>query len=278
MDVIGVTTVAGNQTLGKTTLNARRILSAAGRKDVPVAPGMDRPLLVPLVTAGNIDGESGLDGYAFETLSECDQVIGAQEFLEQTFEASSDPVPWIATGPLTNVAAFLLGHPHLRAKIASISVMGGSLGRGNITDAAEFNIYVDPDAAQHVFQSGLPIRMVGLDVTHLALLQPQDRQRFLTLKAPIGEMLHALFGFYGHQEVIHTGLGGIAIHDVLAVAALVEPGLFRWRTTPMTVSRSQGASRGATRPGGSAPAVEVAVDIDVEKFFSWLWSCLDTYR
>lgn len=276
VEVMGVTTVAGNQTLEKTTVNARRVLRAAFREDIVVAPGRDRPLFYPLVTAAEIHGESGLDGYSFPTLSDLDARIGANEFLERTFSNAVEPVDWIATGPLSNVAAFLLGHPHLFGRIGTISIMGGSLGPGNVTESAEFNIYVDPDAAEIVMQSGLDIRMAGLDVTHKALLTPADHARFRELAAPIGEMLFALFSFYGAREV-NAGRQGAPIHDVLAVAALVDPALFVWQKTPLIVHR-QGQRRGATQIGSEGPLINVAVDVDVPGFFEWLWQALDQYR
>ncbi len=276
VEVVGVTTVAGNQTLRKTTVNARRVLRAAEREDIRVAPGRGQPLFYPLVTAGEIHGESGLDGYSFPVLPELIPMIGANELLECTFSKALEPIDWIATGPLSNVAAFLLGHPHLFEGIGTLSIMGGSLGRGNITDSAEFNIFVDPDAADIVMHSGLNIRMAGLDVTHKALLTPDAHARFRELADPIGEMLFALFSFYGSREV-NAGRQGAPIHDVLAVAALVEPDLFNWQKTPLIVHR-QGECRGATRRGQDGPYISVAVDIDVQSFFEWFWQALDQYR
>lgn len=278
LEVAGITTVAGNQTVDKTTLNARRVLHLAGRSDIAVAAGADRPWFRSLVTAAEIHGVSGLDGYDFPQISAASANPGAQALIEGVIAQAPQGLDWIATGPLTNVASFLAGHPHWRPRIRQLAIMGGSLGRGNITKAAEFNIYVDPDAAQYVFQTGLPIRLVGLDVTHKALLAVADRERFLRLRAPLGEMLYALFGFYGGREKMNTGLKGVAIHDVLAVAALVEPELFSWHRTPLQVERCNQDERGATRPGGAGPAVDVAVDIDVAGFFAWLWGALSAYE
>lgn len=275
MDVHGVTTVAGNQTLDKTTQNARRVLWASGR-DLPVAPGFDRPWLVPLVTAANVHGESGLDGYAFPPLAaDLRKVVGAMAFLRQAFSLASEPMHWIATGPLTNVASFLAGHPELRSRIASLTVMGGSLQRGNITPCAEFNIYVDPEAAQYVFDSGLTIRVVGLDVTHQALMTPEHLSRFRDLRAPVGEMLFSLLSYYGSRE---AAAGGFPIHDVLAVAARVEPGLFTWRTMSLQVGPRDAESRGATRARDVGPPVDVAMTIDRPGFFEWLWKALSVYH
>ncbi len=273
--VTGVTTVAGNQTLEKTTLNARRVLAAADR-DIPVAPGYSTPLFCPLVTAGHIHGESGLDGYDFPDLPGPENVVGAMPLLESVFDRATEPVHWVATGPLTNVAAFLLGHPHLREKVASLSIMGGALSGGNITANAEFNFYVDPDAAAYVLQSGVPIRLVGLDVTHKALLRFSQIPRFKTLASPIGDMLFGLISFFSKREAA-PGADGIPIHDVLAVAALLEPHLFRWDSVPLSVGRF-GERRGAVSPVQHGPLVDVAIDIEVEAFFDWMWQCLAAYQ
>lgn len=275
LEVTGVTTVAGNQTLDKTTLNAHRIVRAAERT-IPVAPGYSRPWLVPLVTAAHVHGDSGLDGYEFAPLSLPDPLENhAMSFLRAQFAAEpSDPLHWIATGPLTNVASFLAGYPELIERIASLTIMGGSLGAGNITAEAEFNIYVDPEAAQYVFDSVVPIRVVGLDVTQRALVTAEHLDRFLQLRQPVGEMLYRLLSFYGQRE---TSGGGFPIHDVLAVAALVEPRLFGWRTLSLAVRGRELASRGATRPRESGPVIEMAVAIDVKKFFDWLWKALSVY-
>lgn len=275
--VLAVTTVAGNQTLDKTTLNARRILNAAGA-DVPVVPGYATPLFRELVTAAYVHGESGLDGYAFPMIAEAEPGPHAMAYLAEKFSRSPEPIPWVPTGPLTNVAAFLMGHPHLMPKIASITLMGGALKGGNITPHAEFNIYVDPDAAQYVMASGLPVRMVGLDVTHRALLSPaRMKEQFLSLRAPVGEMLYSLFSFYGRHEP-ESGSQGMPIHDVLAVAALDRPDLFQWQSTPLRIGRADDQYRGSTQPADQGPLVDVAVDIDVPAFFDWLWQALDSYR
>lgn len=273
LDVLGVTTVAGNQTLEKTTLNARRILSAAGSQ-LPVAAGYDRPWFAPLATAGEVHGASGLDGWDFDPIPPYEDPGHAMAFLETVFDGSRGPVDWIATGPLTNVAAFLAGHPHCRPAIASLTIMGGSLGAGNITSDAEFNIYVDPEAAQWVFDSGMAIRLAGLDVTHKALLRFDELPRFYELGHPLGEMLVAMFSFYGRREAAR-GAVGFPIHDVLAVAALVRPDLFEWRTMSIGVGPHGRENRGATRPREHGPAIEVALDIDVSAFFKWMWEALD---
>jgi pyrimidine-specific ribonucleoside hydrolase len=276
LEVAGVTTVAGNQTLDKTTLNALRVVRAAGRSTA-VVPGCSHPWLVPLVTAPHVHGDSGLDGYDLPPMPLPETAENRAMAFLRTLFAAADSVSglhWIATGPLTNVASFLSGHPDLRHRIASLTIMGGSLGHGNITADAEFNIYVDPEAAQYVFDSGLPIRVVGLDVTHQALVTQDELERFRDLADPVGPMLYRLLSFYGRREA--TG-AGFPIHDVLAVAALLEPDLFGWRSLSLSVGAGCASTRGATRPRSEGPTVDMAIDIDVERFFQWLWKALSVY-
>lgn len=280
MPVRGLTTVAGNQTGDKTYLNARRILFLANQLHLPVAPGYNRPLFRNLVTAAHVHGQSGLDGYEFPEISPPDRSMDAMQFLEIAFAKEQEPVVWIATGPLTNVAAFLIGHPHLHQKISQIAFMGGSLSGGNITPYAEFNTYVDPDAAAYVVGCGIPITMVGLDVTHKALLAQKDLERFRCLKPPIGEMLYRLFTFFaGHEP--NAGDRGMPIHDVLAIAAIANPGVFTWEKISLHIERCDEKRRGATeikRPGSGYPEIKVAVDIDVSGFFEWFWQSLAYYQ
>lgn len=276
--VRGVTTVAGNQTVDKTYHNARRVLFLAGAEGIPVARGSDRPLFRPLVVAENVHGATGLDGYIFPPIPSA-PLLEAQSWLAETLAREADPVHWIATGPLTNVARFLMGHPHLASRIADITIMGGALNTGNITPHAEFNIYVDPDAAAYVFRSHLPVTMVGLNVTHQALMSFADVARFRDLGAPIGDMLYGLFSFFGAHEP-HANDAGMPIHDVLAVAALAEPALFDWESLPIRVERCDDTFLGATRIGSAQqgdPIIRVAVNVNVPAFFDWLWRQLWAY-
>ena len=172
VELLGVTTVAGNQTLEKTTTNALRVLELAGRGDVPVAAGADRPLARELFIADYVHGESGLDGPELpEPRAEpVDQ--HAVDFLAERILGSPRPVTLVPIGPLTNVALLLSRYPQAAGNVERVVIMGGAVAEGNVTPAAEFNIYVDPEAAWRVFHSGLPVTMIGLDVTHRALMMP----------------------------------------------------------------------------------------------------------
>ena len=175
LELLGVTTTYGNQTLEKTTANALRVLELVGRSDIPVAAGADRPLERELVVAAHVHGESGLDGPALPEATGAPTSDDAVAFIAEQLEAASAPVTIVATGPLTNVARYLASHGS--SGIDRIVLMGGAIAEGNFTPAAEFNIWCDPEAAAAVFASGLDVTMLGLDVTHQALLRPDVEER-----------------------------------------------------------------------------------------------------
>ncbi len=175
LDLLGVTTTYGNQTLEKTTENTLRVLELVGRTDVPVAMGADRPLERELVVAAHVHGESGLDGPVLPEASTAPSSDDAMAFLAEHIHVAREPVTIVATGPLTNVARYL--NTHGTSGIARISLMGGAISEGNFTPAAEFNIWCDPEAAAAVLASALDVTMMGLDVTHQAILGPDVEAR-----------------------------------------------------------------------------------------------------
>ena len=178
---LAITTVAGNAPLDRTTRNALRVLTLLGRTDVPVAAGADRPIVRDPWVPVEFHGDSGLDGADLPEPAVGPAEVGAVELAGALLRRAGEPVTLVATGPLTNMALLLRAAPGLRDRIAEISLMGGSLGEGNTTAAAEFNIWADPEAAAIVFDSGIPIRMAGLDVTHQALVLPADIDRLEAL-------------------------------------------------------------------------------------------------
>ncbi|EHM38336.1 pyrimidine-specific ribonucleoside hydrolase RihA [Hafnia alvei] len=233
LELKAVTTSAGNQTPDKTLRNALRILTLLQRSDIPVAGGAVKPLMRELIIADNVHGESGLDGPELPEPSFAPQTCNAVELIAQTLRASQQPVTVVATGPLTNIALLLTSHPELHAKISRIVIMGGAAMLGNWTPAAEFNIYVDPEAAEIVFQSGLPIVMAGLDVTHRAQIMSEDIERFRQLGNPIAGVVADLLDFfmeYHKQE--KWGFQGAPLHDPCTIAWLIKPEIFtcvdRW--------------------------------------------------
>ncbi|MGO1308730.1 MAG: pyrimidine-specific ribonucleoside hydrolase RihA, partial [Kluyvera intermedia] len=192
LEVKAITSSAGNQTPEKTLRNVLRMLTLLKRPDIPVAGGAVKPLMRELIIADNVHGESGLDGPALPEPSFAPQNFTAVELMAKTLRESPNPVTIVSTGPQTNVALLLNSHPELHAKINRIVIMGGAMSLGNWTPAAEFNIYVDPEAAEIVFQSGIPVVMAGLDVTHKAQIHAADTERFRAIGNPISTIVAEL--------------------------------------------------------------------------------------
>jgi len=278
LDLLAVTTVAGNATLPKTTRNALRVLSLIGRTGVPVAAGASGPLVRDLRTAEDIHGESGMDGPEIpEATFEPDE-RGAVELLADTLRDASEPVALIPVGPLTNIAALLRRHPDLKGKISRVSLMGGSMGLGNTTPAAEFNIYVDPEAAREVFESGLQITMSGLDVTHQAGAGRAERDRLRDI-GDVGEVVAGFLDFFAGTYERAFGFDAPPLHDPVAVAAVLKPGLLETRAMRVDVECESDLTRGETvcdfhGVTGKPPNAEVGVGLDREAFFDLLQDSL----
>jgi inosine-uridine nucleoside N-ribohydrolase len=221
VELRGITTVAGNQTLDKTTRNALKVLELAGRTDVPVAVGADGPLTRTLRTAANVHGESGLDGPDLPEPTTAPVDVDAVDFLASTIEPGVVLVP---TGPLTNVALLFERHPDVARRLERIVWMGGAIAEGNVTPAAEFNAFVDPEAAQRVFASGVPVTMVGLDVTHKALFTAAHAERLRGAGA-VGRAVAELADFFLRFHRQRYRFDGAPIHDAMAVAHVIDPAL-----------------------------------------------------
>ncbi|WP_447824468.1 pyrimidine-specific ribonucleoside hydrolase RihA [Aeromonas salmonicida] len=227
LKVLAVTTSAGNQTQEKTLNNALRILTLLGRDDIPVAAGAPKPLARELIIADNVHGESGLDGPTLPDPAFAPQAMTGLELMAKCLRESPEPVTLVPTGPLTNIALLLAAHPELKPNIARIVLMGGAAGAGNWTPAAEFNIYVDPEAADMVFKSGIPITMCGLDVTHEAQVMDEDIARVRTITNPVAQCVAGLLDFFMiyHRDP-KWGFAGAPLHDPCTIAWLLAPALF----------------------------------------------------
>ncbi|MDF5703500.1 pyrimidine-specific ribonucleoside hydrolase RihA [Aeromonas hydrophila subsp. hydrophila] len=227
LKVLAVTTSAGNQTPDKTLNNALRILTLLGRDDIPVAAGAPKPLARELIIADNVHGESGLDGPKLPDPGFAPVAMTALELMAKCLRESPEPVTLVPTGPLTNIALLLAAHPELKSKIARIVLMGGAAGAGNWTPAAEFNIYVDPEAADMVFKSGIPITMCGLDVTHEAQVMDEDIERVRAITNPVAQCVAGLLDFFMiyHRDP-KWGFAGAPLHDPCTIAWLLAPALF----------------------------------------------------
>ena len=268
LELRGVTTVAGNQTLEKTTANAIRVLELAGRSEIPVAAGAGRPLVREPRVAADVHGETGLDGPDLPPPQAEPSPQHAVDFLAERIEGTT----LVATGPLTNVALLLARHPE--AKPERIVLMGGAIAEGNVTPAAEFNIWADPEAARRVFASGLDVTMVGLDVTHRALVTAEHAEQ-LRRSGRIGEVVAELLEFYGGFHRATYGWDGSPIHDAVAVAHVIEPTLLEVERLNVRVDTQSELCRGRTvvdlwRRTGLEPTANVAVGIDSERFVDLL--------
>jgi inosine-uridine nucleoside N-ribohydrolase len=282
LELLGVTTVAGNQTLDKVTANALRVLELAGRSDVPVAAGTAQPLARELAVAADAHGETGLDGPDLPPSRTAPVSQHAVDFLAERILGSDRPVTLVPTGPLTNVALLVAERPDAAARLERIVLMGGAIAEGNMTPSAEFNIWVDPEAAARVFAAGLDLTMVGLDVTNRAVLTPEHAER-VREQGPVGTAVGAMLDFYGSFYRETYDHGGCPVHDAVAVAHLIRPGLVTTVRYSVEVELGTGLCRGRTvvdtrrRVVSPQPNAHVAVDVDVPAFVELLLARLANF-
>jgi purine nucleosidase/pyrimidine-specific ribonucleoside hydrolase len=272
IDLRAVTTVAGNGSLERVTDNARRLLTLAGAPPIPLAAGAAGPLAGgALVTAPDIHGESGLDGAELPEPAVGLDPRPATALIAAVAEAAA-PLTLIATGPLTNVALALEAAPGLAGSLREIVWMGGSTHRGNVTPAAEFNAWVDPEAVDRVLASGVPFTLVGLNLTHQALATPEVVDRLAAVGGAVGDAVAGWFAFFTRSYAAIHGFAAPPVHDPCAVALVADPDVFTTTDAYVAVELHGRHTRGATvvdlrgRLGRPANA-RVAVDLDVERFW-----------
>jgi inosine-uridine nucleoside N-ribohydrolase len=273
VELLGVTTVSGNQTLEKTTTNALKILEFVGRTDIPVHVGCARPLVEEQHAAADVHGETGLDGPDLPAPTTQPADGHAIDFIAQTVR-EHEGVVLVPVGPLTNIGLLLARYPGIEERIERIVLMGGAIAEGNVTPAAEFNIWADPHAAHRVFTSGIDVTMVGLDVTHKALLFPQKVDE-LREAGRVGGLVAALFDFYhGHHQRMY-GWEGSPVHDALAVAHVVSDRFVTTEHRYVEVDVGPEPGRGRTyvdlwEKTGRDPNCHVGVDVDGPGFIDVL--------
>ena len=243
-DVLGVTTVSGNVDVERTTLNALRVVELAGL-EVPVARGCAAPLAGAPPHAEAIHGASGLDGYAFPPVRGEPDRRHAVDFLIETARGSDD-LTVVAVGPLTNLAVALTTAPDIAPRIAAISVMGGSATAGNVTPVAEFNVWFDPEAADVVFRSGVPLWMCGLNLTRHAAVDAEDLRRIESIPTRAARTVADLLRFYLARQLSQDGNAAAPLHDPCAVAILLEPSVVAWRPMHVAVELRGEHTRGMT--------------------------------
>lgn len=243
LNILGITTVGGNQTLEKVTGNAKKILRFVNA-DLSLAKGQEGPLVKPLCTGAEAHGDSGMDGPFFEGEEYPIESENAVDFLYEKIRNEPGKVTIVALAPLTNLALLLKVYPQVKEKIECISLMGGGISHGNCTELAEFNIYVDPEAAHIVFHAGVPIVMAGLDVTEQAAITP-DEIEALKGKGRVSNLAYELLKFY-HESGKQFGFKDSPIHDLCAVEYLLAPEIFEGRNRYVDVVTDDGPARGQT--------------------------------
>jgi inosine-uridine nucleoside N-ribohydrolase len=273
--VLAVTTVGGNADVRHCTENALRLLHAYGRDDVPVAEGAAGPLVGRVVRATEVHGEGGIGTTTLEPATSTARPEAAVELIARILRESPEPVAIAPIGPLTNIALLLRLYPSLAQRIAHLSIMGGSIGEGNTTVSAEFNIYADPEAADIVFRSGVPITMMGLDVTHQALLDRGSVEALQALGTTSASIAAELTAFTLDRNMQWSGSTTTAIHDAVAVAHLAIGDLVDVALYHVAVDTSDGPARGRTvcdglpfrlQRDGRSPNAEIGIRIDRARF------------
>jgi inosine-uridine nucleoside N-ribohydrolase len=282
LELLAVTTVAGNVPLAASTRNAGSVLALAERSDIPLAAGADRPLKRPLSTATIVHGGSGLEGAPLPEPATEPDPRGALALASETLEAATEPVTLVATGPCTNVATLLKARPDLHERVAAIHLMGGSIGAGNWTASAEFNIWVDPDAAAVVFESGLPVTMMGLDVTHQTVVPVARSDDWAELGSQAGRVFADLFRYFAVFRRERYGWDGSPIHDATVIAHLALPELVETHAYRVDVEVTSELTRGRTVVdleglSGLPPNAEVGTGIDAESFLTMVEEALASF-
>jgi len=266
LDILGITTVAGNVPLALTERNARQICDIAGRADMKVFAGCERPMQRELLTAEHVHGKTGIDGVEITSPGTplCEQ--HAVDFIIEALSATAEPLTLVPTGPLTNIATAIEREPAILDNVAEIVLMGGAMREGgNHSPSAEFNILVDPHAADLVFRCGKPITVLGLDVTHQVLATPGRRDRIREINNDAGRATAGMLDFFNRHDTVKYGSLGAPLHDPCTVAFLLAPNLFEGKACNLTVETASELTMGHT-------AVDFWHVTDRPDNVTWIWS------
>ena len=277
LEVLGITAVAGNVPLALTQKNARIVCELAGRSDMAVYAGCDAPLVRKLVTAEHVHGETGLDGPQLADPIMPLQAEHAVDYIIDTLRnAPSGTITLCPLGPLTNIAQAFRKAPDIIERVQEIVLMGGAYFEvGNITPAAEFNIYVDPEAAAEVFSAGVPLVVMPLDVTHKALTTQARVDAFRAMGTRVGDMVAEWTNFFERLDKEKYGSEGAPLHDPCVIAYLLQPDLFKGRHVNVVVETGSDLTLGMTvadwwRVTDRAPNAMFMGDLDADGFFALL--------
>ena len=283
IELLGVTTSAGNQTPDKTLNNALKMLTLLGVTDVPVAGGNHRPLMRSLKIADYVHGETGLDGAdlpepAFESVDQ-----PAVELIADILRSQAEPITLVVTGPMTNIALFLRIHPELENKIKQIVFMGGAAGQGNVEPTTEFNMAVDPEAAKIVINEGIPLVMAGLNVTLKAQIYPDDLEKIRKINNQVAQAITGQMEFYGKwYGQAEFGLAGTPVHDPCTIAYLLKPEIFETHTAYLDVETQGQLTAGETVVDftglmNQKPNAKILMDLDRQMFVDLIISLLHRF-
>lgn len=284
IDLLAVTTSAGNQTPDKTLNNAMRMLTLLHREDIPVAQGNQTPLVKRLETAPEVHGRTGLDGADLPDPDFQVQTIPAIDLIAKVLRESNEKVTLVVTGPMTNAALFLRVYPDLaREKIDQIVFMGGAMGLGNWRPSVEFNIFVDPEAAKIVMNFGIPLVMAPLNVTHQAQIMKDEIDQIGEIDNPVGKAFYGLLNFFEqYHENPKWGFKGAPLHDPCTIAWLIDPTMFKSDKMNVDVETQGELTRGETvcdyytltdKPKNT----EVLLSIDREKFIDLIMASIKSF-
>jgi pyrimidine-specific ribonucleoside hydrolase len=279
--LLGITTCFGNCTVEDATRNAQRVLALVGREDVPVAVGAAGPMRGEVALGNYVHGTSGLDGPVLPepTVAPVDET--ATEMLARCLVDSSEPVTVVVTGPMTNLGVLMSEQPGLAEHIREIVFMGGSTERGNHTPTAEFNTFADPEALDVVLRAGVPVRMVGLNLTHQALATRAVVERMSAMPHDVGRTCAAWMGFFGDSYERIWEFEAPPVHDPCTIAPLLDPDVIRWRECFVAVELDGTWTRGTTvvdlfgRLPDHVPNASVAMELDTERYWDLVLAALD---
>ena len=274
VELLGLTTIGGNHTIDKVTHNARQVLTIAGALDVPVYRGASRPLINGVVTAEDIHGDSGMEIHGYDLP---EPAVGVEDehavrwIVDTLMREEPGTVTLVPTGPLTNIALAVRMEPRIVSRVREVVLMGGAYGTGNITASAEFNTFVDPEAAAIVFGEDWPVVMVGLDLTHQALATPEVESRFAALGTSAGDFVVGLIDAFRRNYKDAQDFDNPPVHDPCAVAYVIDPSLIETVPAPLSVELAGTLTRGRTvadfRASNAPCTSSVATRLDVDRFW-----------
>ncbi|WP_096387664.1 ribosylpyrimidine nucleosidase [Hafnia sp. CBA7124] len=281
IDLLGITIVAGNQTLNKTLVNGLNVCQKLDI-NVPIHAGMPKPIMREQIVADNIHGESGLDGPKFAPLVRKAESKHAIQYIIDTLMNSDGDITLVPVGPLTNIAVAMRMQPAILPKIREIVLMGGAYGTGNFTPSAEFNIYADPEAARVVFTSGVPLVMMGLDLTNQTTCTADVISRMKKVGGPAGELFSDIMSFTLKTQYENYGLAGGPVHDATCIGYLINPDAIKMQDMYVEIDVNNGPCYGRTvcdelGVTGKQPNTKVGMTIDTKWFWDLVEECVRMY-